>query len=47
MVLYEMVAGRPPFEGETHSDTIVSILEREPERVDAHALKFRRSWNGS
>jgi serine/threonine protein kinase/Tol biopolymer transport system component len=29
-VLYEMVAGRRPFEGATHSDTIVLILEREP-----------------
>jgi eukaryotic-like serine/threonine-protein kinase len=30
VVLYEMVAGRAPFEGETTSDVIVSILEREP-----------------
>ena len=30
VVLYEMVVGRRPFEGATHSDTIVSILEREP-----------------
>ncbi|MEP6820080.1 MAG: protein kinase [bacterium] len=30
VVLYEMVANRAPFKGETHSDTIVSILEREP-----------------
>jgi len=30
VVLYEMVASRPPFEGATRSDTIVSILEREP-----------------
>src|SRR4029434_2048311 len=29
-VLYEMVAGRRPFEGATHGDTIVLILEREP-----------------
>jgi len=29
-VLYEMVAGRPPFTGPTSSDVIVSILEREP-----------------
>jgi TolB-like protein/Tfp pilus assembly protein PilF len=29
-VLYEMVAGRPPFRGETRSHTVVSILETEP-----------------
>ncbi len=30
-VLYEMLAGRPPFDGETASHVIVSILEDEPE----------------
>ena len=30
VVLYEMVAGRAPFQGETSSHTIVSILEHEP-----------------
>ena len=30
-VLYEMLSGRPPFGGETISDTIAGILEREPE----------------
>src|SRR6185436_9682773 len=30
VVLYEMNAGKRPFTGETNSDTIVSILEREP-----------------
>ena len=30
-VLYEMLTGRPGFPGETVSDTIVAILEREPE----------------
>jgi serine/threonine protein kinase/dipeptidyl aminopeptidase/acylaminoacyl peptidase len=30
VVLYEMVAGRPPFQGETPSHVIVSILESEP-----------------
>ena len=29
-VLYEMVAGRPPFEGATSMDVMVAILEREP-----------------
>ena len=30
VVLYEMVAGRAPFEASTRSDMIVAILEREP-----------------
>ena len=30
VVLYEMLANRPPFEGPTASDLIVSILDREP-----------------
>ncbi|HEY0380118.1 MAG TPA: serine/threonine-protein kinase [Pyrinomonadaceae bacterium] len=29
-VLYEMLAGRAPFAGETRVDTLVSVLEREP-----------------
>src|SRR6266542_17346 len=36
VVVYEMVAGRPPFGGATHSDTIVSILEREPTPLQRH-----------
>src|SRR5262249_48611619 len=30
VVIYEMVTGRPPFEGETASDLIASILKSEP-----------------
>ncbi|HEX8890799.1 MAG TPA: protein kinase [Pyrinomonadaceae bacterium] len=30
VLLYEMVTGHAPFEGETQSDVIVSILDREP-----------------
>jgi serine/threonine protein kinase/tetratricopeptide (TPR) repeat protein len=30
VVLYELVAGRPPFEGETQSDLIGTILQKEP-----------------
>ncbi len=30
-VLYEMLTGRAAFSGETISDTIAAILEREPE----------------
>src|SRR5678816_1941039 len=30
VVLYEMSTGRVPLEGETNSDVIASILEREP-----------------
>src|SRR5687767_6225483 len=30
VVLYEMVAARPPFEGATPTDVIISIVEKEP-----------------
>ncbi len=30
-VLFEMIAGRPPFRGETASDTLAKILERDPD----------------
>lgn len=35
VVLYEMIAGSPPFTGATKSDVMVSILAREPETLDA------------
>ncbi len=35
-VLYEMAAGRAPFEGETPSHVIVSILESEPPPLDCY-----------
>ena len=38
VVLYEMLAGRPPFEGSTTSDVIVAILERDP----APLSRYRR-----
>ncbi len=37
VVLYEMVAGRPPFEGATRSDVIAAILEREPLPLTNHS----------
>ncbi|QQS42788.1 MAG: protein kinase [Acidobacteriota bacterium] len=30
VVLYQMLTGEAPFDGETHSDTVSSILEKEP-----------------
>jgi Tol biopolymer transport system component len=37
VVLYEMVAGRTPFEAATSSDVIVSILDREPPPLSRYA----------
>jgi eukaryotic-like serine/threonine-protein kinase len=34
VILYQMLAGKLPFSGETVSDTIVSILEKEPCLID-------------
>ena len=43
VVLYEMVAGRQPFSGETQTDVIISIVEREPDlskvRPEARSLQ--------
>ena len=33
VVLYEMVAGRKPFSGQTQTDVIISIVEREPDSL--------------
>ena len=44
-VLYEMLTGRPPFGGETSSDVIAAILEREPPWAalpDAVSRRVRR-----
>ncbi len=40
VVLYEMLAGRAPFEGATTADVTVSILEREPEALGPPAGEF-------
>src|ERR1700687_4583100 len=37
VVLYEMVSGRVPFEGETPSHVIVSVLENEPTPMGRHS----------
>ncbi|HEY7545190.1 MAG TPA: serine/threonine-protein kinase, partial [Blastocatellia bacterium] len=37
VVLYEMIAGRVPFDGKTPSDVLVSILEREPPPLARHS----------
>ena len=37
IVLYEIVAGRPPFEGETPTQVIAKILERESDPVSLYA----------
>jgi len=41
-MLYEMIAGRRPFEGETMSDVIVAILERKPQPLAEIAPETRR-----
>ena len=37
IVIYEMIAGRVPFDGETTSDVIVSILEKDPTPLSEYA----------
>lgn len=40
VVLYEMIAGHAPFEGQTNSDVLVSILEREPKLLTSLSAKI-------
>src|SRR6266568_5989916 len=42
VVLYEMLAGKVPFTGETVNHTIVSILEREPLRLENVPAELQR-----
>ena len=37
VVIYEMVAGRPPFEGQTKTDVINSIIDKEPPPLARYA----------
>jgi TolB-like protein/Tfp pilus assembly protein PilF len=39
VVLYEMLAGNPPFEGETPGDCIAAVLRTEPPQLALEALK--------
>ncbi len=41
VVLYEMVSGSPPFNGETKSDVLVSILQKEPPRLTSEVTNHR------
>jgi serine/threonine protein kinase/Tol biopolymer transport system component len=42
-VLYEMLAGRRPFEGATASDTLAAILREDPPPIDTGALRLPAS----
>ncbi len=46
VTLYEMIAGRRPFEGPTTSDVMASLLTTEPPPLRRLSLKRRLSWNG-
>lgn len=41
-VLYEMLAGRPPFEGPSSAELIVSILEKQPDLQHIGPREFRK-----
>jgi serine/threonine-protein kinase len=42
VVLYEMIAGRPPFEGKTDSHTRVSLIDHEPAPLVQHVSNVPR-----
>src|SRR5262249_29884222 len=41
-ILYELLTGRPPFRAETPLDTLLQVLEREPERPSIVQLAVNR-----
>ena len=47
VVLYEMLANHRPFAGETPTDLLISIAEREPTSLISLAPEYRTSWRGS
>jgi TolB-like protein/Tfp pilus assembly protein PilF len=44
VILYEMVAGRPPFDGATPTDVMAAILRADPVPLDLHALKAPQTF---
>lgn len=46
VVLYEMITGRPPFQGETSSDVIAAILKTEPAPVSSLVSGFPPNVEG-
>jgi len=44
VVFYEMIAGRSPFASETHSDTIVAILQQDPPLLMAGKSTKELDW---
>src|SRR5712691_10393727 len=44
VILYEMVAGRPPFDGTTPTDVLAAILRTEPAPLDLHALQAPQTF---
>jgi len=44
-VLYEMITGRVPFEGETTFDVLVSLLEEEPTALALHVPEVPAEWD--
>ena len=44
VVLYEMVTGRPPFDGATPTDVLAAILRAEPAPLDLRALRAPQAF---
>jgi serine/threonine protein kinase len=44
-VLYEMITGRVPFEGETNFDVLVSLLEKEPPALALQVPEMPAEWD--
>jgi eukaryotic-like serine/threonine-protein kinase len=42
VVLYELLSGRPPFSGSTVAETLVAILEQEPQRLEQRVPHLSR-----
>jgi serine/threonine protein kinase len=46
VVIYEMIAGMAPFEGQTTADRIAAILEREPSPLAQYSTEVPEALHG-